>query len=105
MLVSAKCQHISAKYLPISTNVKYLPSVYTCPLPLEPPSHLPPLLTPLGCHRARFELPEPLAMYITYSNVHVSILLSPQKSHPVLPPPPASGTSNGSIFFKKIVEV
>ena len=28
------------------------PQVYIYPLPLEPPSHLPPHLTPLGCHRA-----------------------------------------------------
>ena len=28
------------------------PSVHTCPLPLEPPSHLPPHCAPLGCHRA-----------------------------------------------------
>ena len=26
--------------------------VYVCPIPLEPPSHLPPHPTPLGCHRA-----------------------------------------------------
>ena len=28
------------------------PQVYTCPLPREPPSHLPPHPTSLGCHRA-----------------------------------------------------
>ena len=28
------------------------PWVYMCPLPLEPPFHLPPHPTPLGCHRA-----------------------------------------------------
>ena len=28
------------------------PQVYTCPLPLEPPSHLPPHPTPLGGHSA-----------------------------------------------------
>ena len=28
------------------------PQVYRCPLPLEPPSHLPAHPTPLGCHRA-----------------------------------------------------
>ena len=28
------------------------PQVYTCPLPLKPPSHLPPHSTPLGCHKA-----------------------------------------------------
>ena len=27
------------------------PQVHVCPLPLEPPSHLPPHPTPLGCHR------------------------------------------------------
>ena len=26
--------------------------VYMCPLPLKPPSHLPPHPSPLGCHRA-----------------------------------------------------
>ena len=28
------------------------PEVYVCPLPPEPPSHLPPHPAPLGCHRA-----------------------------------------------------
>ena len=33
------------------------PQVYICLLPPEPPSHLPPHPTPLGGHRAHFELP------------------------------------------------
>ena len=37
-------------FLPYN-NVNQL-LVYICPLPLEPPSHLPPHPTPLGCHRA-----------------------------------------------------
>ena len=28
------------------------PQVHICSLPLEPPSHLPPLPTPLACHKA-----------------------------------------------------
>ena len=31
---------------------------YTCPLPLEPPSHLPLYPIPPGCYRAQFESPE-----------------------------------------------
>ena len=31
--------------------------MYICPLPLEPPSNLPPHLTPLGCHRAPVWVP------------------------------------------------
>ena len=34
------------------TSTWISPQVYICPLPLEPPSHLPPCPTPLGCHRA-----------------------------------------------------
>ena len=40
MLVSAIYQHESVIYM------------FIYPLPLEPPSHLPPHPTPLGCHRA-----------------------------------------------------
>ena len=40
VLVSAKHQHESAI------------CIHICPLPLEPPSNLPPHPTPLACHRA-----------------------------------------------------
>ena len=33
-------------------NYMNQPLVYTCPLPTEPPSHLPFHPNPLGCHRA-----------------------------------------------------
>ena len=33
------------------------PQVHMCPLPLEPPSHLPPHPTPLGCYRALVWVP------------------------------------------------
>ena len=33
------------------------PQIYTCPVPLEPPFHLPPHPTPLGCHRALIWVP------------------------------------------------
>ena len=35
-------------------NLTTKPPAHTCicPLPLEPPSHLPPHPTPLGCHKA-----------------------------------------------------
>ena len=55
-------------------------SVYIYPLPLEPPSHLPmPPLWIVTEHWA--ELPVlygsfPLAIYFTYGNAHVSVLLS-----------------------------
>ena len=38
-------------WLPPYINMNQ-PSVYICALLLEPPSHLPPHPTPLGCHRA-----------------------------------------------------
>ena len=55
---------------------------YICPLPLQPPSHLPAHPTPLGCPRARFEFPEsysksPLAICFTYTSVSISMQLSP----------------------------
>ena len=65
---------------------QYKPTIdIDMPLPLEPASH--PI--PLGCHRARFELPEshskfPLAVYFTCGSVHVSMLLSP-----LFPPSPS----------------
>ena len=56
------------------------PYACMCPLPLEPPSHLPPHPTPLGCYRvlglkslhhySKFQL----AVYLKYVNVYVSVL-------------------------------
>ena len=70
MLVSAIYQHESVIYM------------FIYPLPLEPPSHLPPHTTPLGCHRAldlgslhhtgNSHWPSILHMV----NVYVSMLLS-----------------------------
>ena len=58
------------------------PQVYICPLPLEPPFHFPPRLTPLGCHRvltlsslchrADFHW----LSHFTFGYVYVSVLLS-----------------------------
>ena len=36
---------------------------YTCPLPLGPPSCLPPHPIPPGCYRAQFESPEPYSQF------------------------------------------
>ena len=52
-----------------------------CPLPPEFSSHLPPHPTPSRLSQnTRFELPVshkfPLAIYFTYGNIHVSVLLS-----------------------------
>ena len=57
------------------------PRVYMCPLRFEPPSHLPPHLTPLGCLERQVELPALysiflLAICFTYGNLCVSMLLS-----------------------------
>ena len=55
---------------------------YICPLPLEPPSHLPPHPTPLGYHRAldlsslHDRLNFNWLSNFTYGNVYVSMLLS-----------------------------
>ena len=68
--------------------------VYVCPLPLEPPSHLPPQPTPLVCLRA-LELnslnhTENLHWLsnFTYGNVYISMLLSQY-----IPPSPSPGVS------------
>ena len=66
-MVSAKHQHESAIGIYMS-------------LPLEPPTHLPPHTTPLGCHRKWFELPAsyskfPLAIYFISGNAYVSMIL------------------------------
>ena len=67
------------------------PQAYICPLSLEPPSHLPPLLAPLGCYRASFEFLEsywklPLALYLTNSSIYVGASLIAQlvKNLPVM---------------------
>ena len=79
-------------FLPyISTNQ---PLVYTCPLPLGPPSHLPPLLV---VTEHQFELPEscskfPVAIYSTSGEVYVFMVLSP-----FIPPSP-SPTVSTSLF-------
>ena len=43
------CSTILVWFLPHSNMTQ--PLVYVCPLPLEPPSHLPHIPTPLGCDR------------------------------------------------------
>ena len=75
------------QYKPITTLVSTIinmnqPQIYVCPLPPEPPSSLPAHPTPLRCHRA-LDLSSlhqyrefPLAVYFTYGNVYVSMLLS-----------------------------
>ena len=66
------------------------PKVYICPLPPEPPSHLPPHPAPLGCHRAlglsslrRTENSHWLSI------LHIVVCMfqcySPNSSHPLLP--------------------
>ena len=67
------------------------PQVYMCPLPLDPPAHLPPRPTPLGWYRAPLsELPEtyskfPLAIYFTYGNrsFHVTFSIHLTLSSPL----------------------
>ena len=65
---------------------------YICPLPLEPPSHLPPHPTPLGYHRAldlsslHDRLNFNWLSNFTYGNVYVSMLLS--QFVPPFPSPP-----------------
>ena len=61
------------------------PQVYTCPLPLEPLSHLPPHPTVLVCQSTGFELPAscsrfPLESYFPHGNVYMSAL----SVHPTL---------------------
>ena len=56
--------------------------VYICPLPFEPPSHLPPISPLCVITEHWFALPEsyskfPLAICFTYGSVYVSMLLSP----------------------------
>ena len=70
------------------------PYVYVCLLHLEPPTHLPPHLTPLGCHKALdgsslIQLIQQIYLLLhisnfTYVNVYVSVLLSQ-----IVPPSPS----------------
>jgi len=72
--------------------------VYICPLPLEPPSHLPPESHPSRLSNSTgFEFPEsygksPLANSFTYGNIYVSMLLSQ------FVPPSPSPTVSTSLF-------
>ena len=65
--------------------------VYTWSFPHEPPSHFPPHPTPLHCHTApglsslHQNRKFPLALYFTFSNVYVSMLLSPFIPFSLLP--------------------
>ena len=91
-----KCFTILCWFLP-NINMNQ-PEVYLCHLSLDPSSPLPPRPSPLGCHRAWFEFPPshskfPLAIYFTYGNVYISMLLSPYllpfpSLPPFYPPPP-----------------
>ena len=77
VLVSAKRQDELAICIPM-------------PPPSEPDFHFTPHPTPLGCYRAQVWIPWVIQQipigYFTYSNVYVSMLLTPL-SHPLFPPP------------------
>ena len=67
------------------------PQVYICPLPLEPPSHLPPIPSLQVVTEHQVELPVsyskfPLAVCFTYGNEYVSMMFFSSSSHPLLPP-------------------
>ena len=74
------------------------PQVYTCLLPLEPPSHLPPYTTSLGCHGALdlSSLHHTANSYwlsnVTYGNIYVSVL------HSQFVPPSPSPTGSTILF-------
>ena len=74
------------------------PEVYICPLPPEPPSHLPTHATPLGCHRAsdlsslHHTTHFPWPSNFTCSNAYVAMLLSQ-----FIPPYPSPSVST-SLF-------
>ena len=74
------------------------PSVYMCPLPPEPPSHLPPHPTPLGGHRA---LSLSSLRHTAHSHwlsvLHIVICMFQLLSQ-VTPPSP-SATISTSLFF------
>ena len=68
--------------------------IYIYPLPFEPPSHLPPHPTPLGCHRAlglrslHHRANSHRLSNFPYGNVYVSML--PSQFAPPSPSPAAS---------------
>ena len=58
------------------------PQVYVCPLPLEPPSYIPPIPSLQVVTELWFEFPEScgkfsLTVYFTYGSIYVSMLFSP----------------------------
>lgn len=56
---------------------------FNCPLALERPSHCPPHPAPLGCHWGLVWIP--MAVYLTYGNVHFHVTPS---IHPTSPSSP-----------------
>ena len=83
----------------VSAMHQHEPQASTRSLPLKPPSQLPPYPTPLGCHSFGFPASYskfPLALYFTYGNVYVSILLS----HVI--PLSSSPTVTESLFFMSV---
>ena len=62
------------------------PLVHTCPLPPEPPFHLPPHTALQPVREPLFEFPEsyskfPLAIYFTYGNINLHVTLSTHLTH------------------------
>ena len=78
------------------------PQVYICPLPLEPPSLLPPPPTPASCHRV-----PGLSSCVMIANshwlsilcmvVHMFLCYSLHLPHPLLPPPVSASLFSMSV--------
>ena len=87
-LLKDNCFTILCQFLPF-INISQ-PQAYTFPVPLEPPSHLPPHPSPLGCHRAPVWTPcitqwSPTG-YVLHKVMHMFQCYSLHTSHPFLPP-------------------
>ena len=76
--------------------------IYVCPFSLEPPSHLPPYATPLGCHRSLVWVPWVIQQIptgcFTYVSVYVFMLLSPFIPTPCLPMSVSLFSMSASLF-------